>query len=88
LEAERAGRAYIAADNQRAATALDDAYERVLATTLAQNARYRAPVPLDRGSPAIGRFRNYLIFYRRQNDEVEVLRVLHGARDIRSILDP
>jgi toxin ParE1/3/4 len=35
---------------------------------------------------AIGRFRNYLIFYRRTNDEVEVLRVLHGARDIRSIL--
>ena len=35
---------------------------------------------------SIGRFRNYLIFYRRKADEVEVLRVLHGARDIRSIL--
>ena len=35
---------------------------------------------------SIGRFRNYLIFYRRTADEVEVLRVLHGARDIRSIL--
>jgi plasmid stabilization system protein ParE len=30
--------------------------------------------------------RNYLVFYWRKNDEVEVLRVLHGARDIRSIL--
>lgn len=34
----------------------------------------------------VGRFRNYLIFYRRKDDEIEVLRVLHGARDIRSIL--
>lgn len=35
---------------------------------------------------SIGRFRNYLIFYRRKDDGVEVLRVLHGARDIRSLL--
>jgi plasmid stabilization system protein ParE len=35
---------------------------------------------------SIGRLRSYLIFYRRTNDEVEMLRVLHGARDIRSIL--
>lgn len=35
---------------------------------------------------SIGRFRNYLIFYRRKDDEVDVLRLLHGARDIRSVL--
>ena len=34
-------------------------------------------------SPA---FRNYLIFYRELHDGVEIVRVLHGARDIQRIL--
>lgn len=34
----------------------------------------------------IKRFRDYLIFYRMVNDEVEVVRILHGARDIETIL--
>jgi toxin ParE1/3/4 len=33
----------------------------------------------------IGGFKNYLIFYRELSDEVEVVRVLHGARDLTSI---
>jgi toxin ParE1/3/4 len=32
-------------------------------------------------------FRNYLIFYRAIPDGIEVLRVLHAARDINAILD-
>lgn len=32
-------------------------------------------------------FKNYLIFYRVLPDEVEVVRVLHGARDLASIFD-
>lgn len=32
-------------------------------------------------------FKNYLIFYRATESEVEVLRVLHGARDLEAILD-
>jgi plasmid stabilization system protein ParE len=57
--------AYIAADNQRAATALYDAYERVLATTLAQTPDigrpYRSTEARLHGVRAvsIGRFRNY-----------------------------
>ena len=35
-------------------------------------------------SPA---FRNYLIFYRELPDGVEIVRVLHGARDINRILE-
>ena len=35
-------------------------------------------------SPA---FRNYLIFYRELSDGVEIVRVLHGARDIQRILE-
>ncbi|TAF91716.1 MAG: type II toxin-antitoxin system RelE/ParE family toxin [Oscillatoriales cyanobacterium] len=31
-------------------------------------------------------FQDYLIFYRIQDDRVEVLRVLHGARDLEDIL--
>lgn len=85
--------AYVAADSPKAAAKLYDAYERILATTLAATPDigrpYRSAAARLRGvcAVSIGRFRNYLIFYRRQGDEVEVLRVLHGARDIRSILD-
>jgi toxin ParE1/3/4 len=31
---------------------------------------------------------NYLIFYRISDDRIEVLHVLHGARDYESILFP
>lgn len=31
-------------------------------------------------------FPNHLIFYRTTADVVEILRVLHGARDVRSVL--
>ena len=31
-------------------------------------------------------FPDYLIFYRLQDDRVEVIRVLHGARDLEDIL--
>ncbi|WP_414543369.1 type II toxin-antitoxin system RelE/ParE family toxin [Nostoc sp. CCY0012] len=32
-------------------------------------------------------FRKYLIFYRLTESEVDILRVIHGARDIEGILD-
>ena len=31
-------------------------------------------------------FKDYLIFYRIQDARVEILRVLHGARDLEGIL--
>jgi len=31
----------------------------------------------------VDKFRNYLVFYRPSDDGIEVVRVLHGARDIR-----
>ncbi|HEY1686883.1 MAG TPA: type II toxin-antitoxin system RelE/ParE family toxin [Tepidisphaeraceae bacterium] len=33
----------------------------------------------------ISRFRNYLVLYKSLPDGVEILRVIHGARDISSI---
>jgi toxin ParE1/3/4 len=38
-----------------------------------------------RYSPITG-FRKYLVFYRSVADGIEIVRVLHGARDIHSIL--
>ncbi len=35
----------------------------------------------------IPRFRNYLVFYRPTKEGVEVLTVLHGARDLDAALD-
>ena len=32
-------------------------------------------------------FRKYLIFYRSQDYGIEILRILHGARDIQRILE-
>ena len=32
-------------------------------------------------------FRNYLIFYRRVDDVLEIVRVLHGARDYTQFFD-
>lgn len=32
-------------------------------------------------------YKNYLIFYRIQSEIVEIIRVLHGARDVEPILE-
>ena len=32
-------------------------------------------------------FANYLIFYRRQDSQLQVLRILHGARDYEQIFE-
>jgi len=34
----------------------------------------------------VSRFRKYLVFYRPAADGIEIIRVLHGARDIQTIL--
>jgi toxin ParE1/3/4 len=50
--------------------------------------RYEPHEPLYAGLRyfPISRHRKYLVFYRPITDGIEVLRVLHGARDIQSIL--
>ena len=35
----------------------------------------------------VTKFRNHLVFYRPVEDGIEVLRVLHGARDLTGILE-
>ena len=34
----------------------------------------------------VSRFRKYLVFYRSIDDGIEILRILHGARDIQGLL--
>jgi toxin ParE1/3/4 len=51
--------------------------------------RYEAENPAFVGLrffPLTSRFKNYLVFYRPTPEGIEVARVLHGARDIQSIL--
>jgi toxin ParE1/3/4 len=36
--------------------------------------------------PLPHRYRNYLVFYRLVGEDVEIFRVLHGARDISAVL--
>ena len=38
-------------------------------------------------SLTVSKFTRYLLFYRTFDDRIELVRVLHGARDIRRVLD-
>ncbi len=38
-------------------------------------------------SVAVAKFKRYRLFYQTFDDRIELVRVLHGARDIRRILD-
>ena len=81
---------YIAIDNPRAASQfgveLADAFDRIAENPDAgwQIPGFTQPLRFVRVSR---RFRRYLIFYHRVNDETaEIIRVLHGARDIATLL--
>ncbi|MGK7892786.1 MAG: type II toxin-antitoxin system RelE/ParE family toxin [Xenococcus sp. (in: cyanobacteria)] len=48
---------------------------------------FTAPQLANIRQQAIEGFRKYLIFYRCTNSEVEIIRVIHGARDLEAILE-
>jgi toxin ParE1/3/4 len=60
-----------------------------LAMTPGMGAPYEVTNPRLHGlrCSRVGRFRNYLIFYRPITGGIEVIRVLHAARNIRAILE-
>jgi toxin ParE1/3/4 len=33
------------------------------------------------------KFKNYLLFYRPTSERLEIVRVLHGARDVRTLFE-
>jgi toxin ParE1/3/4 len=72
---------YIAAENPAAAAALVTRLEDLAARLADARGMGRARpelLPDLRSFP----FGNYLLFYRRSDNGIEVVRVLHGARDI------
>jgi len=84
--------AHIARDNLKAALRFYDCvwadFER-LATMpgIGQRRRLRNPALKGLRSLPVTGYRNYLIFYLPLADGIEVVRVMHGARDVDRILD-
>lgn len=78
---------YIAADNPAAADRVLDAIDRCCAR-LSENPQL-GPARSDI-APELRYFpvRSYLIFYREVPSGVEIVRILHGARNLRGIFHP
>jgi toxin ParE1/3/4 len=75
---------YIALDNPSAAEQLVDQFDDVL-NMLARNplaGRIRDDLAKDLRSFAV---KSYILFYRAKIDGIELVRVLHGARDLRQL---
>jgi toxin ParE1/3/4 len=81
------GRTIKTDNSQRAETFVSDIYDRCQRLGAMPRAFPLLPNWEERG---IRRrpFGNYLIFYRIDKDQVEILHVLHGARDFEAILFP
>jgi toxin ParE1/3/4 len=72
---------YIAADNPAAANRLLDRFDSLFQTIAAQPELGRKVEELAPNLRFIP-LGNYLVFYRPMNDGVEIVRLLHGARDV------
>jgi toxin ParE1/3/4 len=79
---------FIQADNpDRAVTFVDELLDRCL--SLADMPRAYPLVPrYERFGIRRRVYQNYLIFYRIQKNRIEVIHILHGARDYEAILFP
>lgn len=81
---------YIAEDNLAAADAFRAAIENARAT-LEDLPEIGSACDFDRQEITglrrlpVPKFKNYLIFYRHTLEEVEILRILHGARNVSSL---
>ena len=54
---------------------------------LGKSCRFKHPDLANIRQKAIKGFENYLIFYQLIEDGVEIIRVIHGSRDIENILE-
>ena len=67
----------------------DESFAQLAANPLLGH-KWESPLPELAGirvSSMPGAFRNYLIFYRPIDHGIEVLTVLHGARDVQAVLE-
>ena len=83
--------ATIAADNPSAAVRFIDAVEQDLAALLVfprlgRARAFRSPQLSGVRSRPVSGFRSWLIFYRVLPDAIDVVRILHGARELTSAL--
>jgi toxin ParE1/3/4 len=81
---------YIAADNPSAAVRFMDAVDETVQSLVEMPGAGRPrefdhPALAGMRSRQVKDFENYLVFYRPTDAGIEVLRVLHGARDIDAI---
>lgn len=84
--------AYIHGFNPYAARrSLDAAFETFdllsRAPEIGQPRPYSNPRLHDMRSFVIRRFRNYVVFYRATPERIEIVRVLHGARDLAALFN-
>jgi toxin ParE1/3/4 len=83
---------YIGEDSPRSAERFLAAAERTI-ERLARQPLSGSPYALEHPALAdvrmtpIQRFTRYLIFYRVEGDAVQLLRIVHGARDLPTLLD-
>ena len=83
---------FIARDNAEAGRRFYDAvlddFRRLVAMPRIGAKRYvRRPQLQNLRSWPIGGYRNYLIFYLALDDGIDVLRIIHGARDVERITE-
>jgi len=68
--------------------ALNETYEMIAhMPELGELYHFRDPAMKDARVRRVKKFSNYLIFYRIETDRIEILRVLHGARDYMNLFD-
>lgn len=79
---------YIAMDDPDAADRVVSAFEKQV-TLLGNQPELGQLKPKLRGLRLwpVTDFPNYLIFYRQREGRIEIVRILHGARDLPSILE-
>lgn len=77
---------YVARDDPRAADRLTRAIERKLAPLAANPMLGRARPELRADLRSLAH-RPYVILYRPLDDGIEVVRILHGARDLAALLE-
>ena len=83
---------HIGSDSPAAAERLLDAVEHAIAVLLSKPRagrprEFRSPRAHGMRSWVVSGFENYLIFYRPRPKGIEVVRFVHGARDLTSLLD-
>jgi len=81
--------------DQRSEIAADRFYDAVNKTVqqllsmpeLGERCQFRNPLTKGMRVWQVSGFSNYLLFYRVQNDALQILRVIHGARDYAAIFN-